>query len=636
MKYFLSFILFFLFVNTLFAQNNSLSLSSPDNKLEFNFEIKNSDRLQQAMFYSIQYNEKDVVKLSQLGIIHKGRNGWNTPHWSENIELIDSDKSSKDTSWKPVYGERSTVRDYYNEMAIRVRMKGKTNRELLIYVRAYNEGIAFKYHYPEGKSAQIIDIESELTSFSFETGTEAYFSAKAQGEYELLPLSDWENESERPLTLVLPNGLFACVAEAEMVNYSRMRLELAEGKPNTLKVNLFGGVTEAPPFSTPWRVVMVAEKPGDLIENNDIILNLNPPSKIENSAWIKPGKVIREVTLSDAGAKACVDFAVERNLQYIHFDAGWYGHEYYVAEDATTITVDSLRNPKRDLDLHKAIKYAKSKGIGVLVYVNHRALERQLDEILPLYKNWGIDGIKYGFVQAGSHRWTTWLHEAVRKAADHQLMIDIHDVYRPTGFSRTYPNLMTQEGIRGNEEMPDATHNTILPFTRYIAGAGDYTVCYYYREEFGHPKRHIMTTPAHQLALSVVCYSPLQWIYWYDKPADYQGEPEIEFFDHVPTVWDDTKVISGEIGQYIAMARKSGKDWFVGVITNNDGRSLEISLDFLEEGKKYKAFLYEDGGEKIKIRTHVKIEEKKVKQGDKIKMELRPSGGMAISIVEMD
>lgn len=320
-------------------------------------------------------------------------------------------------------------------------------------------------------------------------------------------------------------------------------------------------------------------------------------------------------------------------LQYIHFDAGWYGHEYEVSSDATKVNVDPRRNSKGDLDLQEAIRYAKSKDIGVFLYVNHRALERQLDSILPLYKNWGVAGIKFGFVHTGSHRWTTWLHEAVRKCAAYQLMVNIHDDYRPTGFSRTYPNLMTQEGIRGNEEFPDATHNTVLPFTRFVAGAADYTFCYYSRKEFGHDKRFIKTTPCHQLALPVIYYSPLQWLFWYDRPSSYKGEPEIAFWEKMPTVWDDTRVIGGEIGQYITIARRKGEEWYIGTITNNDGRTLSVPLQFLEKGRKYTAQIYEDGDETVKTRTHVKESHYIVDNTSILQSTLLPGGGQAIRIM---
>ena len=180
-----------------------------------------------------------------------------------------------------------------------------------------------------------------------------------------------------------------------------------------------------------------------MVENNYFILNLNEPNQIANTSWIKPGQVIREVTLTTAGSMASIDFAAENNIAYVLFDAGWYGAEEDVKSDATTVTVDPARS-KGPLDLPKVIEYANSKGVGILVYVNKKALHQQLDEILPLYKKWGIKGVKYGFVNVGDQYATAWLHQAVRKAAKYELMVDIHDEYRPTGYSRTYPNLLTQ------------------------------------------------------------------------------------------------------------------------------------------------------------------------------------------------
>jgi len=424
------------------------------------------------------------------------------------------------------------------------------------------------------------------------------------------------------------------------VDYVRTKFVLSPDKANTIIGAMYGAVDHIAPYKTPWRVIMVAEKPGQLIENNDLILNLNPPCAIDNPWWIKPGKVMREVTLSTEGAKALVDFAVKRNLQYIHFDAGWYGPEGSKTSDATTVTLDPARNRNPDaLDLHEAVAYAKKHNLKVILYVNQRALAQQLDEILPLYKSWGIDGMKFGFVMVGSQYWTTWMHEAIRKCAQYGLVVDVHDEYRPTGFSRTYPNLMTQEGIYGNEEFPDATNNVTLPFTRFTQGAADYTICYYRQQwdrstqpdtQFGLVNAKLLkTTSAHQLAIAVVFYSPLQFMYWYDRPSDIQDEPELEFFDRVPTVWDDTKVVHGEIGQYITMARRSGDDWFIGTMTNNDGRKLSIPLDFLPEGKTFTARIYEDDP-KAKTRTKVGIRTMKVTNKSVIEANLQPSGGQAI------
>ena len=414
------------------------------------------------------------------------------------------------------------------------------------------------------------------------------------------------------------------VAEARLVDYARMRLSPDKGRPYTLVSSLSSEVKADIPYTTPWRVILLGDSPGQLLERNYLILNLNEPCAIEESSWIKPGKVIREVTLTTNGGKACVDFAVEHNLQYVEFDAGWYGHEYNDQSDATTISVDPKRS-KGPLDLYAVLDYAKKRGIGILLYVNRRALEHQLDDILPLYESWGVKGVKYGFVQVGSQQWTNWLHEAVRKAAKHHLMVDVHDEYRPTGYSRTYPNLMTQEGIRGNECMPTADENLILPFTRMLAGAGDYTVCYY--------NNRIKTTHAHQLAASVVFYSPWQFLFWYDRPSYYQGEPEIEFFEHVPTVWDATRVIHGKIGEYITIARKSGKEWYVGSMNGLSHRKLKIPLTFLENDKQYVAHIYSDAGPDDNSRTHVQINCHLVDSSVLLNADMLPSGGQAIRIV---
>ena len=277
------------------------------------------------------------------------------------------------------------------------------------------------------------------------------------------------------------------------------------------------------------------------------------------------------------------------------------------------------------LDMPRVIAYGKEKGVGVWVYVNQHALMKQMHELFPLLHKWGVVGVKSGFVQYASHRWATWLHDMVRLAAENKLLINIHDEFRPSGFSRTYPNLLTQEGIRGNEEFPDATHNTILPFTRMINGAADYTICYF--------DKRLKNTHAHQLAASLIFYSPLQTIFWYDRPSFYQGEPEIEWFENLQTVFDDTKVLEGAPGKCITMARRKGNDWFVGALTNNEGSAQSVNLSFLDKGKTYLARIYTDGGDKIKTRTQVKCTRLLVDSSQIMQFALKPGGGAAIQLV---
>jgi alpha-glucosidase len=640
MKSLLVAVIFITGATALYCQ--SLVVKSPDNNLEFTLSVDSVNGEQGALYYALKYKTKNVVLTSRLGVITV-----DLPQWTSGFSVTGSNRRAVDETWHPVYGERSTVQDRYNECTVELIQNGDTTRRLEVVIRIYNEGAAFCYRFPEDISTSVLNIKDEKTEFAFEDSAIAYVTPSAQELYYARTLKEWSYESnlplprwaartqdyecERPLTMVLPNGLFVSIGEARLVDYSRMKFVLSREKKNTVVARLFGPVTESSPFQTPWRVIMVAERAGDLIEHNDLFLDLNDPSEIKNAGWIRPGKVIREVTLSTAGAKECVDFCVKHNIQYVEFDAGWYGNEYSKTSVASRVNVDPHRNSRKDLDLGSVIAYARKRNVGVFLYVNHRALETQIDEIFPLYKKWGVAGVKFGFVHVGSHRWTTWVHEAVRKAAKYGLMVDIHDEYRPTGYSRTYPNLLTQEGIYGNECMPDANHNTIVPFTRFLAGPADYTICYYYQKGIKDVPG-IKTTSAHQLALSVIYYSPLQFVFWYDKPSDYQGEPEIEFFDHLPTVWDTTKVVLGEIGKFIVTARKSGETWFVGAITNNDGRTFDIPLAFLDEGKNYLASVYADGGEKVPTRTHVGIGRFIVKSKSAIRAVLKPSGGMAMEI----
>ena len=610
-------------------------LTSPDGAYRFTFYQRPLAEGNTQMCYSLTYKDRPVVEDSKLGLLienplsesSQGGASDTCYSWCDNMKLLDTERRKVDEAWKPVYGERNEVRDYYNEMILKFHQEEGKNtnvynkhkkRFLNIVVRAYNEGVAFRYHFPKTKKGDTLHIVGERTDFTMPDGTMAYYTKRAQTAYELRPLEGWgKEESERPLTMKLPGGLFVSLLEAEMVDYARGKFRLSTARPSTLEMTIHSSVKIASPYSTPWRVVMVAEKPVDLINHNDILLNLNAPCQLGNTSWIKPGKAFR-CGLKQAEVMAAIDFAAERGIQYVHMDAGWYGPEMNNNSDATTIAED------KDLDIPALCKYAETKKVGIFVYVNQRALLRQLDVLLPLYKKWGIKGIKFGFVNVGSQHWTIWLHDAVRKCAEYGMMVDIHDEYRPTGFSRTYPNLLTQEGIRGNEEMPDAVHNTILPFTRFLAGAADYTPCYF--------NGRVKNTKAHQLAMAAVYYSPLQFLFWYDNPTLYRGEEELEFWKVIPTVWDDSRALDGEIGEYIVQARRSGNEWFVGAMTNTEARTITVTTDFLKSGTKYVLNLYEDD-DSLNTRTKVRTTHKRIKAGDKLVLSLKANGGAAMHFV---
>jgi alpha-glucosidase len=621
-------------------------LESPDGNVVIRFDLKDIGDRQGCPIYNITYHNWPVIADSCLGLAIKDAAGL-----QDGFEIVEVSRTSHDSTYSPVYAERKTIRDHYNQLVAELRESRPPHRRLVLTFRAYNEGAAFCYTVPQQDALKNFIISAEKTQFSFTQDHTAYAVYSAQGQYRKVPISKIKNNCERPLTVEIDEGLFVSVAEARLVDYARMRLSV-EGvppsnagkmpatryRPLTLVSSLYGEVQASAPMTTPWRVIMLGRTPGELLENNYLLLNLNEPCAIEDTSWIRPGKVIREVTLTTAGGKACVDFAVEHNLQYVEFDAGWYGPENSDESNATTVSVDPKRS-KGPLDLHYVTEYAKQRGIGIILYVNHKALERQLDEILPLYEKWGIKGVKYGFVQVGSQRWTSWLHQAVQKAARHHLMVDIHDEYRPTGYSRTYPNLMTQEGIAGDETKPSNNLTLTILFTRMLAGAADNTICYYDRRVDDNASH------AYQLAKSVCFYSPWQFLYWYDRPSSSSpraggaggshnvigNKPELEFFDHVPTVWDNTKVIHGQIGKYAVLARQSGQSWFIGCMNANEPHTFDVALDFLDKDRQYTVYIYSDDPT-VPTRTHVKISRWIVDSASILKVVLRPRCGQAIRI----
>lgn len=602
------------------------ALQSPGGKYNFVFEQKDG-----RLTYRLDYAAKQVIEEGELGVNidnHLVESAMGIPVdnsnvWTNGMEVTSVDRRSEDNTWKPVYGEYAQIRDRYNEMTIHLLKGGKhqgasnaydkRQQYLLdIIVRAYDEGVAIRYHFPEATNGLFMHITDDLTSFRFAPGAEAYHYAWAQSHANKVKLlkseAAWKEEAERPLTLRLDNGLYAAIGEAALSDFVRGKLKLKAD--NELQMALFHPADIITAYDMPWRFIMVGEKAIDLINNKQMVLNLNAPCQIQDTSWIKPGKAFRVCRLDMKTCMEGVDFCVDRGLQYIELDAGWYGPEMKMSSSALKVL------ETRDIDMPKLCQYAKSKGIGVWVYVNQRALYQELDQLLPLYEKWGISGIKFGFVQIGSQEWTTWLHNAVKKCADHHIMVDIHDEYRPTGWSRTYPNLMTQEGIGGNEEMPDAEHNTILPFTRFLCGPADYTPCYF--------NGRVKNTKAHQLAMPVVYYSPITFLYWYDLPNVYKGEKELDFWKYCPTVWDESKALQGEIGEYIVQARRSGNDWFVGAMTGLQARDITLNTaDFLQIGKKYRVEIYNDDPA-LNTRTKVSTVVQTIKAGKILKLHLQP------------
>ncbi|WP_372931777.1 glycoside hydrolase family 97 protein [Mariniphaga sediminis] len=614
--------------------NDSIQLLSPDNNYHFSLTTEGK------LSYSVNWNGSVIIDKSALGF--KLANGTFIPG---DVKITKVIKNSVDKTWRPVYGEFSSYTDKYNEVLVQFKGTNLAAENIALRVRAYNEGVAFRYEFNQPEELEVL---SELTEFTFPNDPFVWVSLMAQSSIDKQKLSDVSKICDRPLLAELSDSVYAALGEANLVDFARMKFEKDSTVSNKLRASLsmeqdkksnkahFVSIPGNGYFS-PWRFIMAGQSPSEILQNNYLLLNLSEPNKIEDTSWIKPGKVIREVTLTTKGGIACVDFAEKHNLQYVEFDAGWYGNEYDDASDATTVTVDPNRSPG-PLDLKYVINYAKEKGIDVILYVNRRALEKQLDEVLPLLKSWGVAGVKYGFVNVGPQKWTTWLHDAVRKAAEHGLMVDIHDEYRPTGYSRTYPNLMTQEGIRGDEESApnDMVINTL--FTRMIAGAGDQTNCYFSERVSAKMGSHVS-----QMAKTICIYSPWQFLYWYDRPVGSPTKkggagntedvipeiPDLAFFDQVPTVWDETKIIDGYPGEFAVVARKHEDKWYLGAITGTKEMLLNVDLKFLDEGKEYKATVFSHD-ESLKTVTKVKIQEIEVTGQSEFEYPVLKQNGLAV------
>lgn len=586
---------------------------SPNGQVVFDVNLRDADHRPACLFYRVSHGGRPVVLDSEISL-HLRRQQPLRCHW----QIVGVSRHEEDRVWQPIYGERNTLPDRYNGLMLELEETADERRRLRLEIRAYDEGVAFRYGFAEEARQDPWTITEERTELHFPEGTTGYAQYVIEGPYQRVPVEDIEPGCVHPLAIEYPDGRVASFTEAAVIDYARMALAPRKDRPGALVSTLFSTVEiEAFPFWTPWRVFLVGDDPGDLVEHNYVLKNLNSSHALQETAWIKPGKAMRVMNGTTRSAKNVIDFAVQHNIAYISLSTGWYGDEYDERSDATT--------PAPLLDMPAVIDYAAARDVGIFLYVNRLALERQLDQLLPLYERWGIKGVKFGFVRNQEQSWSRWLHEAVDKAARHHLLLNIHDSYRPTGVSRTYPNLLTQEGIRGSEHVPTAEHNVTLPFTRFVAGAADYAISYY--------DSRLQTSFAHQLAMAVVYYSPLQFIFWYDYPALYRGEPEIAFWDHVPTVWDDTRVVHGRIGDFVTVARRSGDTWFVGSLTDEQGRTLDLSLDFLEPGRRYEAHIFADDLDAEARRAPVRIERRLVESTTTLSLVLAPRGGQGIRLV---
>jgi alpha-glucosidase len=595
--------------------------------------------------WRVQHRGRPVLEPSPLGLtLADGR------QLGASVRIIGQKVTRLNETWRPPYGIASEYAGECNELAVQL-LDTASNVTFDILLRAYDAGIALRYLLRTIPDGETLHLSGENTHFKFPAQTHLYAS-RDEGEYQrvsprqLAPIphppltasSDAGPFADVPVTAVLANGLTIVLTESDRVHYPRLMLRSSQDA-DTLVTHLmrypgradgWSGPGETPaeesfalssPFATPWRVLLVGEQPGAVIENAGLIATLARRSELSDTSWIRPGRAFRSFRdNTTAGGLACVDFAEQRRLEYIEFDAHWYGD----GTDPSDATV-----PVAGLDIRKVIEYARQKNIGVIVYVDRVPAMRQLDDIVRTYQQWGVAGIKFGFMWEGRQSDNDWLYETIRKCGEHRLLVCVHDNARPAGLERTLPNYVSLEGVRGNEQFPTARHNVTLPFTANVAGPIDYTICYAHERS--------QTTNAHQLAMAVVYYCPLTFLYWYDRPDKYsQGKwPELSWFDECPTVWDETRVLDGSIGEYIVIARRRGERWFVGAMTNEQARTITVPLRFMGEGR-WEAVIYADGTPAPFAReTPVIINRRPVTPEQSLETALAPSGGQAISLLRI-
>lgn len=632
-----------------------LTVTSPDGNISITFELKSKPQPYlpgERAYYRVSYQGQAVLQDSPLGLDFKGGKPLD-----QDWEIVGSDRQSHDESWENPFGARRHIRDHYNELTVSLRERRAPGRQLALVFRAYNEGAAFRYVLPRQDALAKFTLSAENTGFYFPREVFAYalnlnsYTTSYETDYHRVSLEEIKPTSivALPLLIEVPQGPWVALLEADLTDYAGMYVGGVPGVPNALLSKLSPlprradeAVVGSTPKSTPWRIIMISSRPGALIENNYLVLNLSEPCALADTSWIKPGRAAwdwwsgsfaRNVSfkpgMNTETMLHYVDFAARHKFEYMLVDAGWYpAHDY-------THPVDILHHTP-ETDVPRIIEYAKQRGVAVLLWVFWGALDKQMDEALSLYKKWGAAGIKVDFMDRDDQEMVNFYERCVRKAAEHHLVVDFHGAYKPTGLRRTYPNLLTREGLMGLEyskwsDRITPEHDVTLAFTRLLAGPADYTPGGFRnatRAQFKPVMVEPMTqgTRAHELAKYVVYESPLVMVA--DYPEAYEGQPGFEFIEKVPTVWDDTQVLNGEPGKYVTIARQKSKVWYVGSMTNWDARDLEISLGFLGAGE-YEAQIFADGPDADQVATSLSVTKKRVKTGDKLNVHLAPGGGWA-------
>ncbi|HEV2862191.1 MAG TPA: glycoside hydrolase family 97 protein [Pyrinomonadaceae bacterium] len=642
-----------------FAQTETppLKLSSPDGRVGVALALAEDG----TPVYSVTFNGREVIAPSTLGLEFK-QGGL----LAKGLRVTGSKRDSRDETFAPVVGKTSRARDHYNELTVSLEEQAAPGRRLELVFRAYDDGAAFRYRLPAEGWKDEFEMTAEHTAFRFPTDLDCWalqlgsFTTSYEGEFDRVTSGRIAPGAVVGLPLVCRTrdelATFA-LSEADLEDYAGLyftgsgrgygvRSLLSPRRDDkTVAVRARAG---ADGFRTPWRVVMLAGDAHKLIESN-LVNALSPPSRVADTSWIKPGKaawdwwsgrVVEgasfETGMNDATMKAYIDLASELGLEYMLVDAGWYS-KLPEWGDKMDLKAD-LTKTIPEINLPELVRYARSKRIGLFVWAHWRLVNDQMDRAFPFFEQLGLKGVKIDFMDSDDQEMVAFYHRTLKKAAEHHLMVNFHGAYKPTGLARTYPNYLTQEGVLGAEynkwsARVTATHNVTLAFTRLLLGPMDYTP-----GAFGNRARpsfeikfvgpQVMTTRAHQLAMYVVYESPLACVS--DSPGAYRGQAGADFLKAVPTTWDETRALTGEIGEYVVVARRRGRDWYVGAMTNERGREVRVPLSFLGGGA-YRLTLYADGLKPEDVVTiSGDLARGRLDGSDSMTLKLAPSGGAAL------
>ncbi len=634
-----------------FAQKN-ITLTSPDKKLLFSVKL-----IRAKPVYSVTYKGTVLIENAALGLT------FDQYSFAQNIHTSKPVYRDTTEAYDLIVGKASHVVTHYKEVS--VPMYNAVQQRINLVVRAFDDGIAFRYQLPQQNGWQSYTLLDENTAFTPAGNPVVHtlmfdnYTSSHEGVYQTVPYNQILTDTllDMPALFEFPNHTFMAITEAALVNYAGMYLS-RHGKDLVSKLSpLPDGagikVKAQLPHQTPWRVLMIGDRIGTLIESN-MLTTLNEPCKIQDVSWIKAGKCtfpwwngnVVPDTINAPGNNFVtnqyyIDFCARNGLQY-HSVVEYGLHQWYM-DDGVGFQPGAhadVTTPVPGLDMKEICDYARSKGVGIRVWVHFYALYPKLDTAFVLFEKWGLEGMMVDFMDRDDQQMVNMQEEILQKAATHHLHIQFHGAYKPTGLSRTYPNEFTREATRNyevnkwTEEGLGPDHDITMPFTRGLAGATDYHLGGFravpqsnFRAQYTRPL--MLGTRCHMLAMYVVLESALGMVC--DYPEAYEGEPGFEFIKAVPTTWDETKVPDALVNEFITIARRKGDDWYVGTITNQAARDIKVPLSFLGEGK-YTATIFSDTSDTDTNPNDLNKEEKVVTNKDVIQLHIAGGGGAVLQV----